>query len=197
MKRYGIFGGTFDPPHIAHSILADDVREQMHLDKVLFIPSGKHPLKNENGVIAKEHRLKMAELAFGNDENFEVSDIEMSNADDKTYTVDTLLKLKEKHKDDFVKLYLILGVDNLINLPQWRNPEKLFALSEVVVIARPGFVVQDAKPEFTTQVKFLSTPLIEISSTLIRDYVLNGKSIKYLVDPKVEEYIYDNKLYTD
>jgi nicotinate-nucleotide adenylyltransferase len=195
MKRYGIFGGTFDPPHIAHSILADDVREQMHLDKVLFIPSGKHPLKNEIDVIAPEHRLEMANLAFGEDENFEVSDIEIKNSGEKTYTVDTLLKLKEKFKDDFVKLYLILGIDNLINLPRWRHPEKLFALSEVVVIARPGFLVQDALPEFTTQAKFLSTPLIEISSTLIRDHVFNGKSIKYLVDEKVEKYIYDNKLY--
>lgn len=197
MKRYGIFGGTFDPPHIAHSILADDVREQMHLDKVLIIPSGKHPLKNENDVNPQEHRLKMANLAFGEDLNFEVSDIEINNSGEKTYTVDTLLKLKEKYKGDFVKLYLILGVDNLINLPKWRNPEKLFSLAEVVVIARPGFVVQDAKPEYTTQVKFLSTPLIEISSTLIRDHVLNGKSIKYLVNPKVEEYIYENKLYID
>lgn len=194
MKRYGIFGGSFDPPHIAHSILADDAREQMHLDKVIFIPTGRHPLK-ENETTQAEHRLNMSRLAFEDDEHFEVDDIEVRNDSDKNYTVNTLIQLKEKYKDDFVKLYLILGVDNLIEFPKWKQPEKLFLLSEVVIIARPNHVVQDAKPEYTSRVKFLSTPLIEISSTLVRDHVANNKSIKYLVRPKVEEYIKDNHLY--
>lgn len=196
MKRYGIFGGAYDPPHIAHSILADDVREQMHLDKVIFIPSGKHPLK-EHETISAGHRLNMCRLAFEDDENFEVDDIEIKNDKDKNYTVDTLIQLKERYKDDFVKLYLILGVDNLIEFPKWKQPEKLFLLSEVIIIARPNFVVQDAKPEYTSRVKFLSTPLIEISSSLIRDHVANGKSIKYLVNSKVEQYIKENNLYND
>ncbi|MCB0721380.1 MAG: nicotinate-nucleotide adenylyltransferase [Ignavibacteriae bacterium] len=196
MKRYGIFGGAFDPPHIAHSILADDVREQMHLDKIIFIPSGRHPLK-EHETIAAEHRLNMSKLAFEDDENFEVSDIEIRNETGKSYTVDTLIQLKEKYKDDFVKLYLILGIDNLLEFPKWKQPEKLFLLSEVVIIARPNFVVQDAKSEYTSRVKFLSTPLIEISSSLIRDHVSHDKSIKYLVNSKVEKYIYDNNLYND
>ena len=196
MKRFGIFGGAFDPPHIAHSILADDVREQMHLDKVLFIPSGRHPLK-ENETISVEHRLNMSRLAFENDKHFEVDDVEIRNDKEKNYTVDTLIQLKEKFKDDFVKLYLILGVDNLIDFPKWKQPEKLFLLSEVVIIARPNFVVQNAKPEYTSRVKFLSTPLIEISSSLVRDHVANNKSIKYLVNPKVEEYIKTHQLYKD
>lgn len=196
MKRYGIFGGTFDPPHVAHAILADDVREQMHLDKIIFIPSGKHPFK-ESETISPEHRYNMAKLAFEEDENFEVSDIEVKNTKDTSYTVDTLLKLKEQFKEDFVKLYLILGIDNLISLPKWKQPEKLFLLSEVVVIARPNYVVQDAKHEYSSRVKFLSTPLIEISSSLVRDHVANNKSIKYLVHPEVERYIKDNELYKD
>ena len=196
MKRYGIFGGTFDPPHIAHCIIADDVREQMHLDKIIFIPSGNHPLKDTGEVIPAKHRLEMARLAFQDDENFEVSDIEIARANGKSYTVDTLIELKKKYKDDFVKLYLILGIDNLIDFAKWKNPEKLFLLSEVLIIGRPNYLVQDAKPEYTSMVKFLSTPQIEISSSLIRDYVENGKSIKYLVNSGVEKYIYEHNLYT-
>jgi nicotinate-nucleotide adenylyltransferase len=126
MKRYGIFGGSFNPPHIAHSILAEDVREQMHLDKIIFIPTGNHALKNNLDSIDPMHRYNMAKLAFEKDEHFEVSDIEISNLKEKSYTVDTLIKLKEKYKDDFVKLYLILGIDTLIEFPKWKDPNKLF-----------------------------------------------------------------------
>jgi len=113
MKRIGIFGGTFNPPHIGHSIIADDVREQMHLDKILFIPSGIHPLKEGNKLMATpEQRYEMANLAFGDNKYFEVSDIEVKNKTEKSYTVDTLIKLKELYKEEFVNLYLILSTDN-------------------------------------------------------------------------------------
>ncbi len=193
MKRYGIFGGTFNPPHIAHSIVADDVREQMHLDKIIFIPSGNPPLKDNS--VSAEHRFKMASLAFGDDPNFEVSDIEMNKPDVRSYTVDTLIRLKEKYKDDFVKLYLILGIDNLITLHKWKDPNKLFLLSEVVVVNRPDNLVQDVSPDFSNRVKYLSIPMLEISSSMIREYVQNNKSIKYLVKPEVDEYIKKNNLY--
>jgi nicotinate-nucleotide adenylyltransferase len=195
MKRYGIFGGTFNPPHIAHSVLADDVREQMHLDKIIFIPTGMPALKDASLALSAEHRLNMAKLAFGEDENFEVCDIEAKNTSERSYTVDTLIKLREIYKGDFIKFYLIIGVDNLIDFPRWKNPEKLFLLSEVVVINRPGCLVQDAKSEYSSRVKYLSVPMLEISSTMIRDYVQNGKSIKYLVHPAVEEYIHKHDLY--
>jgi nicotinate-nucleotide adenylyltransferase len=197
MKRYGIFGGAFNPPHIAHSIMAEDVREQMHLDKIIFIPSGNPPLKEGIEVVSPEHRLNMTRLAFGNDKNFEVSDIEMKDLKNKSYTVDTLIKLKEQYKDDFVNLYLILGVDNLLDFPKWKNPEKLFLLSEVIVINRPNFYVNEVKPEYSQRVKYLSVLNIEISSSVIREYIRNGKSIKYLVHPEVEDYIYKHKLYQD
>jgi nicotinate-nucleotide adenylyltransferase len=196
LKRFGIFGGAFNPPHIAHSIMAEDVREQMHLDKIIFIPSGNPPLKEGIEVASPEHRLNMARLAFGNDKNFEVSDIEMKDLSGKSYTVDTLIKLKEQYKDDFVNLYLILGVDNLLDFPKWKNPEKLFLLSEVIVINRPNFYVNEVKTEYSQRVKYLSVLNIEISSSIVREYIRNDKSIKYLVHPEVEDYIYKNKLYT-
>lgn len=195
MKRYGIFGGSFNPPHIAHSILAEDVREQMHLDKIIFIPTGNHALKDNLDSIDPMHRYNMAKLAFEKDEHFEVSDMEISNLNEKSYTVDTLIKLKEKYKDDFVKLYLILGIDTLIEFPKWKDPNKLFLLSEVVILNRPNLYVQDVHPDFSSRVKYLSVPMLEISSSMIREYIQQNKSIKYLVDKDVQEYIATHNLY--
>ena len=195
MLRYGIFGGTFNPPHIAHSILADDVREQMHLDKIIFIPSGIHPFKEENLDADAIHRLNMSKIAFESNPKFEVSDIELKNKEKKSYTVDTLMQLRELHKNDFIKFYLIIGIDNLIEFTKWKEPEKIFALAEVIVINRPGYLVTDVLPRFSERVKFLSVPMLDISSSMIRDYIMHKKSIKYLVLPGIEKYITDNNLY--
>ena len=192
MKKIGIFGGTFNPPHIAHLIVAESVREQLNLDKILFIPSGNPPLKES---IPAEHRLAMAKLAFGNDKNFEISDIEMKNLKERSFTVNTLNLLHEIHKDDPVRFYLIIGVDNLIELPLWKEPEKLFEMSEVVIINRPGFELGESKTKFADRVKFLTVPYLEISSSMIRSNVLKGKSVKYFVCEEVESYIERNHLY--
>ena len=192
MKRIGIFGGTFNPPHIAHSIVAESVRVQLILDKIIFIPSGNPPLKES---IPAEDRLAMAYLAFGDDINFEISDIEVRDLTEKSYTVNTLKKLKLKYEGERIKLFLIIGVDNLLDLPRWKDPEQLFGLADVVVINRPGFDPNDSKPEFYEKVKFISVPFLEISSTMIREYVKIGRPVKYLVTKEVEEYIEANNLY--
>lgn len=191
-KKIGIFGGTFNPPHVAHSIVAESVREQLQLNKILFIPSGKPPLKQSIPAI---HRFKMAKIAFGNNKNFEVSNIEIQNTDEKSYTVDTLKKLKEHYKNKNVKLYLIIGIDNLIELPRWKEPHKLFELSQVIVINRPDYSVKESKPEFSDKVKFVSVPYLEISSSMIRKLVLMKRSIRYLVSQGVEDYIIEHNLY--
>ncbi|MEO6694809.1 MAG: nicotinate-nucleotide adenylyltransferase [Ignavibacteria bacterium] len=191
VKKTGILGGTFNPPHIAHSIVAECVREQLNLDKILFIPSGNPPLKES---IPAEHRLNMARLAFGNYEKFEVSDIEMLNINVRSYTVDTLKKLHEIHRNDSVKFYLIIGVDNLIELSKWKEPEKLFKISEVIVINRPGFEVNE-NTRFASQVKFITVPYLEISSSMIRENVSKGMSIKFFVCEEVKNYIEINNLY--
>lgn len=197
MKRYGILGGSFNPPHIGHSILAENVREQLFLDKVVFVPSGRHALKDGGTLVSAEHRLKMANIAFGGNDNFEVSDIEIekSKTGVTNYTVDTLMSLYDRYKNDFIKLYLIIGIDNLIEFPKWKNPDKLFALSEVIIMNRPGFLVQDVDSEYSRKARYLSVPMLDISSTDIRNRIKSGKSVKYLVDEKVEEYILDNGLY--
>ncbi len=194
MKRYGIFGGTFNPPHIAHLIHAESVREQMSLDKVIFVPSGNPPLKQDVSVSA-EHRLNMAKIAFERDPNFEVSDIELINNEEKTYTIDTLLKLREKYKNDFVKLFLIIGMDNLIDLHLWKTPGKLFGICEVIVINRPGYFIDKVTNEFVRRVIYVPVPSIDISSTQIRDLLYQNKSVKYQILPEVEDYIKKNNLY--
>lgn len=193
MKRYGIFGGAFNPPHIAHSIIARDIKEQFNLDKVIFIPSGVPPLKSNDELSSSLHRLNMAKIAFENDELFKVSEIEMQNVSNKSYTVDTLTKLKEIN--DGVKFYLIIGIDNLIDFPRWKNPEKLFSLAEILVVNRPYFSKDDVSSEYSEKVIFAEIPMLEISSTMLREYIKKGKSIKYLVNPDVEKYIQENKLY--
>ncbi len=197
MKRYGIMGGSFNPPHVGHSILAENVREQLFLDKIVFIPSGKHALKDGDTLVSPEHRLAMANIAFGDDPNFEVSDIEIAKAKEgvTNYTVDTLMALYDRYKNDFIKLYLIIGIDNLIEFPKWKNPDKLFALSEVIVMNRPGYLVQDVSDEFARKARYLSVPMLDISSTDIRKRIKSGKSVKYLLDEKVGNYIKENGLY--
>lgn len=192
MKRFGLFGGTFNPPHIAHSIVAESVRQQLHLDKIIFIPSGNPPLKES---ISADHRLAMSNLAFSDNTDFEVNRIEIENINERSYTVNTLQKLNEIYKKDKVKLFLIIGVDNLIDLPRWKEPERLFELSEVVVINRPDYSKENSKPEFADKAVYVNVPFLEISSSGIRDLVSKGKSIKYLVCKEVEDYIYENNLY--
>ena len=176
-KKYGIFGGTFNPPHIAHSIIAREILEQFNLDKIIFIPSGIPPLKLDDELTSSLHRLNMAKIAFENDKSFEVSEIEMQNVSHKSFTVDTLIKLSEIFKEDNVKLYLIIGIDNLIDFPKWKNPEKLFSYCDVIVINRPGFSHNDAASEYADKVMFAKIPMLEISSTMIRNYIKNGKSV--------------------
>ncbi len=196
MRRIGVFGGAFNPIHTAHLIMAEEVREQMHLDKVLFIPSAHPPHKDEGNMPGALIRLKMIELAVKGNSYFESSDAEINNSQNsKSYTAETLMKLRELYSDEQTKLYLIIGMDNLAEIHTWKDPGKLFALSEVVVINRPGFLIQDVKNDFGRQVTFVPAPNIDISSTEIRNRVKENRSIKYLVPLEVEEFIKDNKLY--
>jgi nicotinate-nucleotide adenylyltransferase len=195
MRRIGIFGGTFNPPHIAHSIVATNVMEQVSLDKILIIPSSIPPLKEAIEVAPSLHRYNMCNLAFGADEHFEVSDIEIKKKSAVSYTVDTLLELRNLYGPNNVKFYLIIGIDQLLALDKWKTPDKLFLLSEVLVINRPGFLIHNAEKKYLDKVKLLSVPNLDISSTMIREYLRKGRSIKYLVLPEVEKYIRENKLY--
>jgi nicotinate-nucleotide adenylyltransferase len=196
LKRFGVFGGAFNPVHMAHLIIVEDVREQMHLDKVIFIPYANPPHKPHDELIDAEFRLTMINLAIAGNPGFESSDIEIQNGRvSKTYTVDTLISLRDIYGTDQIIFYLIIGLDNLIELHTWKEPGKLFILSEVLVINRPGYVIQNVKHDYGKQVKFISAPAIDISSTDIRLRIRENKTIKYLVPEQVEKYILINNLY--
>ncbi len=196
MKRIGVFGGAFNPIHIAHLIIAEDVRQQMHLDKVLFIPYAKPPHKDHDELIDAETRLHLIKLAISDNPYFEASDIEIKRGKNSiTYTVDTLMELRETYKSEQVKFYLIIGIDNLIELHTWKDPGKLFLLAEVVVLNRPGFLIQNVDNDYNRQVIFVPAPNLDISATDIRHKIKENKSIKYLVPKQVEEFIKNNKLY--
>lgn len=196
MKRIGILGGTFDPVHLGHLIIAENTAEQVHLDEVMFIPSKTPPLKNINNISEPVHRLNMLKLAVRGNPGFVINDVEInSEGGEPDYTVNTLLKLREQYINEQVKFYLIIGMDQLINLDKWKDPGKLFLLSEVVVINRPGYLVTQVENEYSRQAIMVPVPNIDISSTDIRYRVSENRSIKYLVTPEVENYIYEHKLY--
>lgn len=137
----------------------------------------------------------MAELAFAGNEYFEVSDIEVNSKEEISYSVDTLNLLNEKYKPENVKLYFLIGSDNLADLSRWKQPHKLFELSEVVVVVRPEYKYDDTPDEYRSKSVYIKAPLLEISSSEIRKKVAEGKSIRYYVHPEVEKYIYENNLY--
>jgi len=196
LKRIGIFGGTFDPVHNGHLIMAENVRDQMHLDEVMFIPSRIPPLKNAENISEPEHRLHMLKLAVEGNSSFKINDIELKMpGDEPNYTVKTLLKLREEYSAEQVKFYLIIGMDQLINLHKWKDPGKLFLLTEVVVINRPGYLIQQVENEYARRGIFVPVPNIDISATDIRFRIKENRTIKYLVPAEVEEYIYKNNLY--
>ena len=196
MTRLGIFGGAFNPIHTAHLILAEDVREQMHLDKVIFIPYANPPHKDPDKLLDAGIRLKLINIAIQGNKCFESSDIEIiKGRASKTYTVDTLMQLHELYKNEQTKFYLIIGIDNLVELHTWKDPGKLFRLAEVIVLNRPGFLIQDVKNEYYCQVTFIPAPNIDISSSDIRNRIKEKRSIKYIVPEAVEKEIIENKLY--
>ncbi|HHW31887.1 MAG TPA: nicotinate-nucleotide adenylyltransferase [Clostridiaceae bacterium] len=200
IRKLGISGGTFDPIHYGHLIIAEDIRESFKLDKVIFIPSGMPPHKDITKVTDARHRYNMVRIAIDNNPYFEASSIELDRPG-YTYTVDTLIQLKEIYGED-TKLYFITGADVVPELLTWKNYQKIFKLCEFITVLRPGYkkstfieAVEKMRVEHGAIIHLTEAPLIGISSTIIRTRMNENKSIKYLVPEKVEKYIFDNMLY--
>lgn len=198
--KIGILGGTFNPIHNGHLIMAEEIRETFRLDKVLFMPSGNPPHKTGGEVIDKEHRFNMVCEAVKGNDFFEESRIEVER-EGYTYTIDTLRKLKTLLKDN-VLLYYIVGADVLYDLSKWKDFELVFRECEFIAALRPGFEsegfeghIKYLETKYHAKIKKAYIPLIDISSTEIRKRVKEGRSIKYLVPERVEKYIKENKLY--
>lgn len=201
-KKIGISGGTFNPIHLGHLIIAEMVRDKYGLDKVLFIPSGMPPHKNLNNVIEAEHRFNMVQQAVASNPYFIESRMEVDR-EGYTYTIDTLKNLRESYGKS-ATLYYIIGADVLNDLLTWRNYQEVFGICEFIAVLRPGSCLEGFNKQmeylrdtFSAKIHFIDTPLIEISSTDIRNRIKEGKSIKYLVPESVEDYIKENGLYAD
>jgi nicotinate-nucleotide adenylyltransferase len=192
--KIGIFGGTFNPPHYGHLIVAEFIREEVGLDKIIFIPCSIPPHKQNNEYLAQiaspEHRFEMVKLAITGNKFFEVSDIEI-NRGGVSYTIDTVNYFVSNFPEE--KFYLLIGADQFAEFHTWRKPDEIVQKVNLIVFNRPGFVIPQT--EFSRFATFITIPNIEISASTIRKRIRHGKSIKYLVPPAVEEYILANKLY--
>ncbi len=201
-KRIGISGGTFDPIHLGHLIIAQEIKETMNLDKIIFIPSGSPPHKRHYRITEAVHRYNMVKMAISTNDSFEVSDIEISRTG-YSYTYDTLNAIKSglSEKD---KLFFITGADVIYQMHTWKNIAEVFRLCEFVAVLRPEYEEKEMQNEadvlrnkYDAVVHIKKAPLIGISSTDIRKRIKEGKSVKYLVLENVESYIKDNDLYED
>jgi nicotinate-nucleotide adenylyltransferase len=192
--KIGIFGGTFNPTHYGHLIVAEFIREEVGLDKIIFIPCSIPPHKQNNEYLSQiaspEHRFEMVKLAITGNKFFEVSDIEI-NRGGVSYTIDTVNYFVSNFPEE--KFYLLIGADQFAEFHTWRKPDEIVQKVNLIVFNRPGFVIP--KTEFSKFATFITIPNIEISASTIRKRIRHGKSIKYLVPPAVEEYILANKLY--
>jgi len=190
--RVCIFGGTFDPPHIGHLLIAQTVCEAENFDKILFMPANRPPhKKNISGV---EDRLAMLNIAIEGNPNFEISDMEIKRGG-VSYTIDTLKALKPsiiREEDD---LFYLIGSDSLLELIHWKKPRDILKNCNVVVAIRPGFRPSDIPAWILHRIQFANIPRFEISSSNIRTRWRENKTIRYLVTLPVWEYINQNQLY--
>ena len=200
----GILGGTFDPIHVGHLAVAEEAREALGLERVLFVPAGLPPHKPDRTITAPEHRLAMVELAVAGNPAFEASRVELDRSG-PSYTVDTLEALTEEIRADGREpdIALILSVEAFRALRSWRRPERILELARLAVVPRDGY--PDASRAFLAEhfpgredrAIFLDGPRLHISSTELRERAARGRSLRYLVPDAVATYIGDHALYSD
>nr|CAA9258944.1 Nicotinate-nucleotide adenylyltransferase [uncultured Armatimonadetes bacterium] len=196
--RIGIFGGTFDPIHLGHLRLAEETREQLQLDRVLFVPNNVSPFKDEAMVTPGERRIEMIWRAVADNPHFEVSAVEVRRPG-PSYAIDTLRALRaECPVGDF---FFLTGTDAVRDLAGWREPEALMREARFVAACRPGTEPDEVRnalpPHWAERVTFIAMPGLDISATDLRARVRARRSITYLVPRAVEEYILANGLYSD
>ncbi len=194
----GIFGGTFDPPHLGHLILAAEAQAQLNLDRVLWVLTPQPPHKPERPITPLEHRLEMLRRAISDSPVFELSSVEIDRPGPH-YTVDTLNLLQEKYPTG--KLVLLIGGDSLSDLPGWSRPREIIAAVHAFgVMRRPGDniepgMLEQLVPGIHSKVQFVDAPQLDISSSLIRQRVAGNGHSRYYLPPGVYDYIQQNYLY--
>jgi nicotinate-nucleotide adenylyltransferase len=198
--RIGILGGTFDPIHYAHLIIAQECGYRLQLDQVLIVPAAQPPHKIGRTVSPAHHRLAMAELAAAGNPLLRVSHLEVERQG-PSYSVDTVIALRERHGAE-AALFFIIGVDALAEMITWHQPRRLLRLCQLAVVLRPNYTLDleqllPSLPELAESVVPVSTPALEISSTDLRNRVARGEPIKYQVPDAVEDYIREHGLYLE
>ena len=188
----GLFGGSFNPPHIAHCVVANVVRDQFGLDEVWWIPNAQPPHKPESELAPAKHRLAMTRAITEDDPGFHVSDIEIRR-EGISYTVDTVRALQDEHPH--TRFALIIGSDSLDSFASWHKPDEIAARVPIIVYKRPGPIESVAAPRFANNVRFVSAPVMEISGTEVRLRRQARRSIRYFVPKPVRDYIETNGLY--
>lgn len=186
MKKVGILGGTFDPPHIGHLFIAEEVRLALKLSEVWFIPSYGQPHKNQAEAMPSD-RLEMTRLATTSNPNFTVNPIEINRLG-KSYTFDTIETLKKKHPA--VKFYFIIGADMVENLPKWYKISELMQRVTFVGVTRYGYTLKTPY-----RIKQVEIPRLEVSSSMIRKRLAKGQQCRYIIPGSVQDYIKENQLY--
>ena len=192
--RIGIMGGVFDPIHIGHLFTAEEARNNLSLDKVIFVPCLNPTHKRNDRVTTIKHRLQMTYLAIKDNPYFEVSKIEI-NRPGPSYTIDTIKEFRKIYGWD-AEIFFITGADAFLEIESWYKKEELFTMCQFVAATRPGYDLDKLNPNFKRVLKIMEIPLLAISSTDIRFRIKNKLSIKYIVLEEIRKYIYDNKLYS-
>jgi nicotinate-nucleotide adenylyltransferase len=200
--RVGIFGGTFDPVHLGHLILAEQCREQGQLDQVWFVPAPRPPHKHDLPLTRFDQRVEMIQLATAGQPAFRIDEIEKERSG-PSYTVETVAELRRRHPaDDF---YLLLGSDTLAEIHSWYDPGRLLSMVGLLVMTRPGYPARSADelraalrlPESArVRVQVVDSPLIDIASRDLRARAVAGRSLRYLVPRAIEVYIAEKRLYS-
>ncbi len=196
-RRIGIYGGTFDPIHVGHLIIASEIEAALGLDEVVFVPAGVPPHKDPAHVTPATDRLAMLQLALADSDAFTIDALELER-EGRSFTVDTLAAFRQSEPD--AELWFIMGGDSLADLHTWRNPGQIVSLARLAVAARPGWdvdleAVNHQVPESDGRIDIVTTPLIGIASHEIRDRVREGRPFRYLVPETVHDYILSHRLY--
>jgi len=191
--KIGIFGGTFDPPHIGHLILAEFVRDEIGLDEVWLVPALDPPHKLDRHKTPADIRYEMVKLACGNDAFIRPSDIDLVHSRRPSYTIDLLDEISLNFPDnEFVQ---IIGEDSIAEFTLWKSWNEILKKYRIIGLRRRGIDLTCVNNEVISSVEILNNPLIELSSTEIRKRIINGKSVRYMVSERVWDFIFSNKVY--
>lgn len=198
MRRIGVIGGTFDPIHYGHLAAAEEARVKMDLERVLFVVAGVPPHKLDEEITPVEHRLAIVSLAIASNAYFEISRVDVDRPG-PSYTVDTISILQKRWGQD-TEICFIMGLDSLVELPTWHQPQRLIQSCRLVAVSRPGVEIEIAEleasvPGISSRVEIIDMPEMDISSTELQQRVRDGLPIKYQVPEEVERYIMEHELY--